>query len=534
MSHFSLETELASALRLDGPINRGPAMRWQRKQGEEGNQSVNMSLNASCGLGKTPVKTASINNKSMSKTPSSNGSLGYSHKTPKSGGKKTPGKGAKTPNGGDRFIPNRSTTQFDLGHFMINQDTNSQQQSENAEMMSPSKLEYQKVMSENLNGDLASKKIISYKGNLPNAPEGHQSSLQVLYSTCKTPASTAKKTIRNIPQVPERILDAPEILDDYYLNLLDWSVNNHLAVALGNHVYLWNAATGEINQLLQLDGPEDYIGAVAWVAEGNILGVGTSAGEVQLWDVAQQKRLRNMAGHAARVGSLSWNSYVVSSGSRSGAIHHHDVRVAQHHVGTFTGHSQEVCGLQWSPDGKHLASGGNDNLLNVWTAQNLTASPSAIQPVHTFSQHLAAVKAVSWCPWQHNVLASGGGTADRHIRFWNVSVGSCINAVDTKSQVCALQWSKEYKELVSSHGFALNQLTIWKYPAMTKVAELTGHTSRVLHMAMSPDGTTVVSAGADETLRLWKCFSVDKEKKKSQKSSIVPRDQTIAHLSKIR
>ncbi|WAR22779.1 CDC20-like protein [Mya arenaria] len=465
MSHFSLETELASALRLDGPINRGPAMRWQRKQGEEGNQSVNMSLNASCGLGKTPVKTASINNKSMSKTPSSNGSLGYSHKTPKSGG-------AKTPNGGDRFIPNRSTTQFDLGHFMINQDTNSQQQSENAEMMSPSKLEYQKVMS-------------------------HQSSLQVLYSTCKTPASTAKKTIRNIPQVPERILDAPEILDDY-------------SVALGNHVYLWNAATGEINQLLQLDGPEDYIGAVAWVAEGNILGVGTSAGEVQLWDVAQQKRLRNMAGHAARVGSLSWNSYVVSSGSRSGAIHHHDVRVAQHHVGTFTGHSQEVCGLQWSPDGKHLASGGNDNLLNVWTAQNLTASPSAIQPVHTFSQHLAAVKAVSWCPWQHNVLASGGGTADRHIRFWNVSVGSCINAVDTKSQVCALQWSKEYKELVSSH------------------------TSRVLHMAMSPDGTTVVSAGADETLRLWKCFSVDKEKKKSQKSSIVPRDQTIAHLSKIR
>ena len=44
---------------------------------------------------------------------------------------------------------------------------------------------------------------------------GHQSSLQVLYSTCKTPASTAKKTLRNIPQVPERILDAPEILDDY-------------------------------------------------------------------------------------------------------------------------------------------------------------------------------------------------------------------------------------------------------------------------------------------------------------------------------
>lgn len=51
-----------------------------------------------------------------------------------------------------------------------------------------------------------------------------------------------------------------------------------------------------------------------------------------------------------------------------------------------------------------------------------------------------------------------------------------------------------------------NQLCLWKYPSMAKVAELTGHTSRVLHLAQSPDGTTVVSAAADETLRFWRCF----------------------------
>ena len=44
-----------------------------------------------------------------------------------------------------------------------------------------------------------------------------------------------------------------------------------------------------------------------------------------------------------------------------------------------------------------------------------------------------------------------------------------------------------------------------------------GHTARVLHMAMSPDGSTVVSAAADETLRLWKCFTVDQQKKKVEK-----------------
>ena len=41
---------------------------------------------------------------------------------------------------------------------------------------------------------------------------------------------------------------------------------------------------------------------------------------------------------------------------------------------------------------------------------------------------------------------------------------------------------------------------------MRKIAELKGHTSRVLHLALSPDGTTVASAAADETLRFWKVF----------------------------
>ncbi len=76
-----------------------------------------------------------------------------------------------------------------------------------------------------------------------------------------------------------------------------------------------------------------------------------------------------------------------------------------------------------------------------------------------------------------------------------------LNAIDTGSQVCSLLWSPHEKEILSSHGFSQNQLCLWNYPSMTKVKELTGHTSRVLHMAMSPDGSSVCSAAADETLR---------------------------------
>mgnify|MGYP000390941165 CR=1 FL=1 len=47
-------------------------------------------------------------------------------------------------------------------------------------------------------------------------------------------------------------------------------------------------------------------------------------------------------------------------------------------------------------------------------------------------------------------------------------------------QVCALLWSQEYKELISGHGFSQNQLSIWRYPSLTKVADLEGEFVREL------------------------------------------------------
>ena len=82
------------------------------------------------------------------------------------------------------------------------------------------------------------------------------------------------------------------------------------------------------------------------------------------------------------------NPLFCSSGSRTGGIHHHDVRVATHHVATLANHTQEVCGLRWSPDGQYLASGGNDNAVNVWDS----TLGMEVAPLHTFTEHQAAVK----------------------------------------------------------------------------------------------------------------------------------------------
>ena len=99
----------------------------------------------------------------------------------------------------------------------------------------------------------------------------------------------------------------------------------------------------------------------------------------------------------------------------------------------------------------------------------LSSSHTNIAPRAIMRDHQAAVKALSWCPWQRNTLASGGGTADRTLRIWNASNDTAIKSVDTGSQVCSIQWSDAHKELVSSHGFSDNQLILWKYSNMTKV-----------------------------------------------------------------
>ncbi|GAA53809.1 cell division cycle 20-like protein 1 cofactor of APC complex [Clonorchis sinensis] len=455
-----------------------------------------------------------------------------------------------------------------------------------------------------------------------------------------------QKQTRRISRVPYKVLDAPELQDDFYLNLVDWSSQNVLAVGLGTCVYLWNAFNSQVTRLCDVSREGDVISSVAWSKKGEHLAIGTYRGHVQIWDVTKASCLRSLTGHIARVGALAWNADLLASGSRDRYILLRDTRASAtsggglsdpvpsaHHpssntvaipatemneqpmlidgsdpdspstpyhvpsmdtdltdllgrpdasssppnngtgatdlnttdsdvrttratndldvsrslgfsgprwtgssnlLGTHTNagtalqtvengadrsisgavrvlkdHRQEVCGLKWSPDSQYLASGGNDNRLLVWSQH----APASGGPVLTYEEHVAAVKAIAWSPHQHGLLASGGGTADRCIRFWNTLTGQALRWVDTGSQVCNIAWSVHSNELVSTHGYSQNQILVWRYPSLTQLVKLTGHSYRVLYLAISPDGENIVTGAGDETLRFWNIFTKSKTPK---------------------
>eukprot|EP00485_Elphidium_margaritaceum_P003143 CAMPEP_0202686972 /NCGR_PEP_ID=MMETSP1385-20130828/2705_1 /ASSEMBLY_ACC=CAM_ASM_000861 /TAXON_ID=933848 /ORGANISM="Elphidium margaritaceum" /LENGTH=906 /DNA_ID=CAMNT_0049341665 /DNA_START=168 /DNA_END=2885 /DNA_ORIENTATION=+ len=401
--------------------------------------------------------------------------------------------------------------------------------------------------------------------------------------------SATKRTMRNIAKSPFKVLDAPRLTDDFYLNLVDWSSScNILSVGLGECVYLWSAHTSKVTKLCDLhkvfeakaslldacdfgDG-HDMVCSVGWSknhestlsncslnimsntnmlsptkqqrqrqqnnpSSNDYLAVGSGSGYVFVFDTVRSELVRApLARHNHRVGALSWrDNHLLCSGSRDRNIYLRDIRIQDNGsdvVQELVFHKQEVCGLKWSDDSLYLASGGNDNKVAIWDiryvhkhSQHATPTTVSSQPLMQplcYGKHKAAVKAITWSPHESGLLATGGGTADRCIKFWNINAAISsksvkkhaydnaqhrvlkpMKVIDTGSQVCNLLWSKNCDEIVSTHGYSLNQIVVWKYPTMEKIVTLTGHTFRVLYLAGSPDGQTVVTGAGDETLRLW-------------------------------
>jgi WD40 repeat protein len=151
--------------------------------------------------------------------------------------------------------------------------------------------------------------------------------------------SNFKNSNRKISKLPIKVLDAPALQDDFYLNLLDWSPQNYLAVGLATSVYLWNASNSKVTKLCDL-GVQNIATSVACSTKTPHVSLGTNNGDVQIWDIEKLKLTTTLTGHTMRVGAMSWSSSLLSTGSRDKTILQRDIRTNTQFVSKLTGHKQ--------------------------------------------------------------------------------------------------------------------------------------------------------------------------------------------------
>ncbi|KFP14795.1 Fizzy-related protein [Egretta garzetta] len=430
---------------------------------------------------------------------------------------------------GDRFIPSRAGANWSINFHRINENEKSPSQNRKAKDATSDNgkdgLAYSALLKNELLGagiekvqdpqtedrrlqpstpekkSLFTYSLSTKRSSPDDGNEVSPYSLSPVSNKSQKLLRSPRKPTRKISKIPFKVLDAPELQDDFYLNLVDWSSLNVLSVGLGTCVYLWSACTSQVTRLCDLSVEGDSVTSVGWSERGNLVAVGTHKGFVQIWDAAAGKKLSMLEGHTARVGK--------EVGGRA------ETRV----LGQSCGKSSCCPTALIRPSATLWLVG----VAGAWRkfdhvsppCQLLVWNHSSLSPVQQYTEHLAAVKAIAWSPHQHGLLASGGGTADRCIRFWNTLTGQPLQCIDTGSQVCNLAWSKHANELVSTHGYSQNQILVWKYPSLTQVAKLTGHSYRVLYLAMSPDGEAIVTGAGDETLRFWNVFSKTRSTKES-------------------
>ncbi|KAI4733517.1 WD40 repeat-like protein [Aureobasidium sp. EXF-12298] len=309
------------------------------------------------------------------------------------------------------------------------------------------------------------------------------------------------------------LLDAPALRDDYYCSLLAYSdTAKCLAVGLGAQVYTWSEVKGvESPEFLgqPFSGHVTSLSFSSTEGQRSILAVGRSNGCVTLWSPSEVSPRfshthrspvscvcfspRTFRSASAQCASVRVQVEYLLVGDEAGHIYLYSVEWPDEinmdifaWPGSMTVlarldlHTQQICGLAWSPDGRFFASGGNDNALNAFETRRF------LQPENTMAQHSinvrddftyhppsgqeealwilpgrqshhytlnAAVKALAFCPWQPSLLAAGGGSNDRCIHFYHTVSGAKLATIDCSSQVTSLVWSRTRREIAATFGF---------------------------------------------------------------------------------
>ena len=436
---------------------------------------------------------------------------------------------------GDRFIPNRHCAESDLTNYDTPEKKKRPNTQRNQSGLSPqksipvftsespessNKKRYAKILKKNILGEKTNKKgsVLSFTSSKRGSiiPSDTKDLCKIISAMDLDFGISNCLLTRSIPlpRKPIKILDAPEMEDDFYKQLLHWSPSaDKIAIGLSNSVYLWDALTRSASLLTEFYDYEELC-SLKWSPNGDQLAFGMGSGEVKLWDVNENKNIQSISSHCSRVSTLEWSIGCLFSGSKDKTIQMLDPRCDDFPTKEFTGHSRQILNIKSAPMGQPLLlSGGNDAKVLVYDHRK--------EEEFIFKgTHEGPIRGIAWSSHKKGEFVSGGGSTDMMVKKWNVNRKKMIDQVHVGAQVCDLKYSELEKEIVVSLGGESNSIDFFTSKHLQKVGKLTGHTKRVLNFEFSPDGTQLVSVSPDETMRFWEVNKIVRQRSKTESTPL--------------
>ncbi|MBI5878289.1 MAG: hypothetical protein HZB53_11620 [Chloroflexi bacterium] len=275
---------------------------------------------------------------------------------------------------------------------------------------------------------------------------------------------------------------------------VSWRTDGALvAVAYDNKVVFWNAATNVAEFELS---HASTVHASAFSPDGKLLAVGsgtygdTTQGDVTIWNVASRQTTWTRPAHERPVNSVAWSpdGRRIVSGSDDETARILDAATGKELMLMKAGDSVRAVG--WSSDGRFVA-GMLSKTVRIWDAQSG-------QLVRTLAGGNADVRQIAFSPDSRLILVPAEG---RTARVYDVATGDVRYEVRMDDDVHSVGWSPKGGQIAT--GGADGTVRLWDAATGAAQRNLLGYRLNVLGIAYSPDGARLATANSDGTLRFF-------------------------------